>query len=174
MPFLAVLTNDQGEVLGTAATEIRGRGTGLPGQASLVARPGQQIIQIEVGDEVMNLDPSALHEFIKVNYLHPSTKLVDSSAAPGPTNAGGAPNEPRNERKSQSKDHDLVITPAGPMPKESVHPVRPNEAVRRNPDGAYSVVPNESISKDFGQIKQDRENSSSTIKRKSRRRSKRK
>jgi hypothetical protein len=37
---------------------------------------------------------------------------------------------------------DLVITPAGPLPKENVHPVGPNEVVRRNEDGTYTIVPN--------------------------------
>ena len=36
---------------------------------------------------------------------------------------------------------DLVITPAGPMPREKVHPVGPNEIVRRNEDGTYTIVP---------------------------------
>ena len=36
---------------------------------------------------------------------------------------------------------DLVITPAGPIPKENVHPVGPNEIVRRNADGTYTIVP---------------------------------
>lgn len=35
---------------------------------------------------------------------------------------------------------DLVITPAGPIPKENVHPVGPNEIVRRNADGTYTIV----------------------------------
>jgi hypothetical protein len=36
---------------------------------------------------------------------------------------------------------ELVMTPAGPMPKEKVYPVGPNEIVRRNEDGTYSIVP---------------------------------
>ena len=36
---------------------------------------------------------------------------------------------------------DLVITPAGPIPKENVHPVGPNEIVRRNEDGTYTIFP---------------------------------
>jgi hypothetical protein len=39
------------------------------------------------------------------------------------------------------KEDDVVITPAGPRPKNKVHPVAPGESIRRNPDGTYSVVP---------------------------------
>jgi len=35
---------------------------------------------------------------------------------------------------------DLVITPGGPRPKGKVQPVSPGQAVRRTPDGTYSVV----------------------------------
>jgi hypothetical protein len=35
----------------------------------------------------------------------------------------------------------MVITPAGPVRKDKVHPVKPGEVVIRNPDGSYSVVP---------------------------------
>jgi hypothetical protein len=39
------------------------------------------------------------------------------------------------------RKEETVITPAGPIPKENVHQVAPNEAVRRNQDGTYSIVP---------------------------------
>jgi hypothetical protein len=35
----------------------------------------------------------------------------------------------------------MVITPAGPVRKGDVQPVGPNEVVRRNQDGTYTVVP---------------------------------
>ena len=36
---------------------------------------------------------------------------------------------------------DTVNTPAGPVPKEQVHEVKPGETVRRNKDGTYTNVP---------------------------------
>lgn len=39
----------------------------------------------------------------------------------------------------------LVITPVGPRPRESVHPVRSDEAVRRDESGALSVVRKDQI-----------------------------
>lgn len=35
----------------------------------------------------------------------------------------------------------VVITPAGPVPEEKVHPVGPGEIVRRNKDGNLHVIP---------------------------------
>jgi len=134
MPILTVLVNAQGDVVGTAQTAIQGRGTDVPGRASLVSRPGQQVMEIVVDEEVLNLDPSALHEFIKAKYLHPAAEPVTSESQSMPQRCHSSANEP-------SEDCDLVITPAGPRPRDSVHPVRPNEAVRRNPNGTYTVVP---------------------------------
>ena len=54
------------------------------------------------------------------------------------TDCGGStdkPTPPDNKR-------DLVITPAGPIPKEEVHLVKPGEIVRRNEDGTYTIIPN--------------------------------
>jgi hypothetical protein len=36
---------------------------------------------------------------------------------------------------------DLVITPGGPRPKDQVRLVKPGEAVRRNTDGTYTIIP---------------------------------
>jgi len=47
----------------------------------------------------------------------------------------------RKKRTPTPKKDDVVITPAGPRPKDKVHPVGPGEAIRRNPDGSYIVVP---------------------------------
>jgi hypothetical protein len=41
---------------------------------------------------------------------------------------------------SPGKD-ELVITPAGPVRRENVHPVSPNEVVRRGLDGRYMITP---------------------------------
>jgi len=50
-----------------------------------------------------------------------------------------------DERKNRpippSKDRDLVITPAGPMPRDKVQQVGPGETVRRNPDGSHTIAP---------------------------------
>ncbi|MFY9988911.1 MAG: hypothetical protein WAK31_29425 [Chthoniobacterales bacterium] len=45
-----------------------------------------------------------------------------------------------NKSDPQKDKGDVVITPAGPMPKENVHKVGPNEVVRRNDDGTYTIV----------------------------------
>jgi hypothetical protein len=46
------------------------------------------------------------------------------------------------EKPNQSDDQsNVVITPAGPMPKDNVHPVKPGEKVRRKDDGSLEVVP---------------------------------
>lgn len=47
----------------------------------------------------------------------------------------------QNDKAKGTKEDTLVITPAGPVPKDQVHPVGPNEEVRREPDGTYKVVP---------------------------------
>jgi hypothetical protein len=42
-----------------------------------------------------------------------------------------------------NKPEEMVMTPGGPKPKSHVHPVDPDEMVRRNEDGTLSVVPRE-------------------------------
>jgi hypothetical protein len=47
-----------------------------------------------------------------------------------------------SERPVQPDDRsNVVITPAGPTPREKVHPVGPGETVRRNKDGSLEIVP---------------------------------
>lgn len=36
---------------------------------------------------------------------------------------------------------DTIITPAGPLPREKVHQVRPGEVVRRKEDGSLIIEP---------------------------------
>lgn len=148
MPILTVLVNDQGEVLGTAMTQIQGQGTDVPGRVSLVARPGQQVIEIEVGEDVLNLDPPKLHEFIQAHYLHPGAEraIPESQSISADRQTG----MPREDPRSPSEDRDLVITPAGPRPRDRVHGVRPNEAVRRIRDGTYAVVPADASAEEKG------------------------
>jgi hypothetical protein len=160
--LLTVLANEQGEVVGTAATQIQGQGTGLPGRVSLVPRPGQQVIEIEVGEEVLNLAPPELHEFIKANYLRPAESAVSADPSmPENVRGGGS----RKTTNAPSEDRDLVITPAGPRPKDRVRAVRPNEAVRRNPDETYTIVPKDSGAKKAGRT--DLQNNRSKNKRRS-------
>jgi hypothetical protein len=69
-------------------------------------------------------------------------------ATTGATQSGG--NYMKKERETGEQDagkpspptrEDLVITPAGPVRKENVHRVAPNQAVHRNKDGTYTIVP---------------------------------
>jgi len=46
----------------------------------------------------------------------------------------------KNKQKSTGKP-DMVNTPAGPVPRERVHEVKPGEVLRRNKDGTYTKVP---------------------------------
>ena len=43
-------------------------------------------------------------------------------------------------RLAGGKD-DLVITPGGPRRRDQVHRIRPDEVLRQNEDGTYSIVP---------------------------------
>jgi hypothetical protein len=48
--------------------------------------------------------------------------------------------EERDEPKAVDDD-EIVIAPGGPRRRSSVRRVGPDETVRRNPDGTYTVVP---------------------------------
>ena len=45
-----------------------------------------------------------------------------------------------NPPNKNSSHEEVVITPAGPVSKDQVHPVGPGETIRRNPDGSYTVI----------------------------------
>jgi hypothetical protein len=47
----------------------------------------------------------------------------------------------RDNKVSSTPQQDLVITPAGPIPRDKVHEVRPGETVRQNKDGTMTIVP---------------------------------
>jgi hypothetical protein len=57
------------------------------------------------------------------------------------TQQNQGPGAAAQQGTDKPKQDDLVITPAGPVRKENVHPVGPNEEVRRDKDGNYVVVP---------------------------------
>ena len=139
MPILWVLANDQGDVLGTAPAPMQGQGAAAPGRISLAPQPGQKIIQVEVDEDVLSLDALTLHEYVKAKYLWPATEVVSSkdTAPKAGVKGAGDPLGPSRE------GGDYVMTPAGPIEKSQVHPVNPNEAVRRNEDNTYTVVPKE-------------------------------
>lgn len=54
--------------------------------------------------------------------------------------ANTARRRPRKKRKLPPEEPDMVITPAGPLSKDKVHQVEPDQAVVRNKDGSYSIV----------------------------------
>jgi len=55
------------------------------------------------------------------------------------------PDDPGTKGQAQpDQEQDMVITPAGPVPRNRVHPVRPGETVRRNKDGSLEIVPQDS------------------------------
>lgn len=57
--------------------------------------------------------------------------------------ASASKDEAPKARSDQQEKCDLVITPGGPRPRDQVHRVGPNEVVRHNPDGSYTVEPRE-------------------------------
>jgi hypothetical protein len=69
MPILKVLINDKGEIVGTARPDGGGSGTGAPQRVTMVARPGQRLIEVAVEDKVASLDPHVLHATLQKNYL---------------------------------------------------------------------------------------------------------
>jgi hypothetical protein len=134
MPMLRVLANDKGDVVGTARTDVPGWGAHLPRQVTLVARPGQRVMEITVDDEVASLETAELHDFIKARYLRSPTDPPPTSEQKDDGSPDVLPKKPT------SPSEDLVITPAGPVRRDNVHPVRPDEVVRRNLDGTYTVA----------------------------------
>lgn len=66
MPMLQVLMDKSGKILGTARVDIPAdAGPDAPARASMVARAGQRVIELNVEDEVVGLEPEALHEAIR-------------------------------------------------------------------------------------------------------------
>ena len=69
MSILKVLINKKGEVVGTARTDAGTSGTAAPQIVTLVARPGQRLIEIDVDDKTASLAPDALHAAIKAKHI---------------------------------------------------------------------------------------------------------
>src|ERR1700751_3963765 len=97
MRVLRVIVNDKGDVVGTAQVEVQGRGANVPGLVALVARPGQQVMEVTVDDEVANLDPSAFHEAIKAKYLRSAAASVASVVG---IDSSGSQSMPQKDRPS--------------------------------------------------------------------------
>jgi hypothetical protein len=69
MPILKVLLNEKGEVVGTVRTDTSGSGTDPPKYATLVARPGQRLIEINVDDKTASIDSNTLHKLIREKHI---------------------------------------------------------------------------------------------------------
>jgi len=68
MPILKVLINEEGEVVGTAQPDVGGSGAAAPQSVTLVAGQGQRVIEINVDDTVVSLEPAALHAAVIREY----------------------------------------------------------------------------------------------------------
>ena len=60
----------------------------------------------------------------------------------------------------KSREDSFIITPGGPKSPDKVHTVKPGERLQVNPDGTYSIVPDEHTdgkgpSSDADKIKRD-------------------
>jgi hypothetical protein len=98
--------------------------------------------------DVMTPVARALLLYLLLPIRFPSTGAMDLAAVPAAEST---------ERNQMAKDAercgtdkakhdpcttpDMVNTPAGPVPKEQVHEVKPGETVRRNEDGTFTTVP---------------------------------
>lgn len=74
MPILKVLVNEKGDVVGTARPDVVGSGTAAPQHVTLVARPGQRLVEVNVDDKDASLEPAALHAAIKARHLRTPKK----------------------------------------------------------------------------------------------------
>jgi hypothetical protein len=77
------------------------------------------------------------HQTGTPTFPQPGDRLMPRQDRPIDSQAVDRPHKP-------SCKEGVVITPAGPVCKEKVHRVGPNDAVRRNPDGTYTIVPRKS------------------------------
>ena len=69
MPLLKILVNKNGDVIGTSRVDSNMSGNDAPKQTTMVAGPGQRVIEIEVDEKTLSLDAGALHKAIKTKHL---------------------------------------------------------------------------------------------------------
>ena len=69
MPTMHVLLDDSGHVLGTAEHRA---GSGDAPSATLVARPGQKVVEVNVSDDEARLDAPALLKALAARGVSPS------------------------------------------------------------------------------------------------------
>jgi hypothetical protein len=69
MPVLNVLIDEDGHVAGTSQGDNRGYESDGPTQVTMVARPGQEVVEVTIDDDIGSLDPDALHATIEKVHL---------------------------------------------------------------------------------------------------------
>ncbi len=67
MPKVQVLVGDGNKVLGTFNPGPGG--DGVPAQAGFRAGPGQRVVEINLDDSVLQLNPDSLHQKIEAEHL---------------------------------------------------------------------------------------------------------
>ena len=68
MPLLKILVNEKNEIVGTVRPDVVPTGPGAPQSATLVARKGQRLIEMEVEDRLVSLAPRELHAAVMKEY----------------------------------------------------------------------------------------------------------
>jgi hypothetical protein len=69
MAVISVLLDDKNRVIGTARSDAGRSGQDGPAKVSMVARPGQRLVELNVSDAVASLSPDDLHARIEKDYL---------------------------------------------------------------------------------------------------------
>ena len=73
MAVISILLDNKDHVIGTARADAGRSGQDGPVKVSMVARPGQRLVEINVSDAVASLSPDDLHARIEKNYLKEHT-----------------------------------------------------------------------------------------------------
>jgi hypothetical protein len=68
MRKVQVLVDDGNRVLGTFSAGAQD-GEGAPAQVGFRAGPGQRVVEVELADSVLELDPDSLHQRIEADNL---------------------------------------------------------------------------------------------------------
>jgi len=68
MPKVQVLVDDSNRVLGTFSPASVADDGG-PAQAGFRAGPGQRVVEVELDESVLRLDPDSLHQKIEADHL---------------------------------------------------------------------------------------------------------